>query len=56
MDAVFAGLQKLKCYVYLDDIVVHGFSVEEHNERLKEVFKRLRETQLEVQPRKCQFL
>ena len=56
MNSVLTGLQGLKCLVYLDDIVVYGASLEDHNRRLKEVLKRLRENNLKLQPDKCEFL
>ena len=56
MNSVLAGLTAIKCLVYLDDIVVWGSSLEEHNIRLKEVLQRLRENNLQVQPDKCEFL
>ncbi|KMQ82059.1 enzymatic polyprotein endonuclease reverse, partial [Lasius niger] len=47
---------KTKCLVYLDDIVIYGASLEDHNKRLKEVLQRLRENNLKLQPDKCEFL
>lgn len=56
MQAVLSGLNGLKCQVYLDDIVVYGESFEIHNQRLKEIFQRLREYNLKIHPDKCEFL
>lgn len=56
MNIALSGLQRIKCLVYLDDIVVHGETLEEHNERLEKVFDRLRENNLKVKLSKCQFL
>lgn len=42
--------------VYLDDIVIYGPSLEEHNKRLVTVLKRLRASNLKLQPDKCEFL
>ena len=50
------GLQGLKYFVYLDDIVIYGPSLEEHSKRLIEVFKRLRKNNLKLQPDKCKSL
>lgn len=56
MNSVLAGLQNIKCFVYLDDIVVHADTLENHNKRLIEVFQRLSSFNLKIQPDKCEFL
>ncbi|KMQ87661.1 enzymatic polyprotein endonuclease reverse [Lasius niger] len=56
MNSVLTGMQGLRCLVYLDDIVIYGFSLEDHNKRLTEVLRRLRENNLKLQPEKCEFL
>ena len=56
MNNVLCGLQGSKVFVYMDDIVVFGRSLEEHNEKLRQVFGRLREHNLKLQPEKCEFL
>jgi len=56
MNSVLTGMQGLKCLVYLDDIVIYGASLEDHNRRLEEVLQRLREHKLKLQPDKCEFL
>jgi len=56
MNSVLTGMQGLKCLVYLDDIVIYGSSLEDHNKRLEEVLQRLRENKLKLQPDKCEFL
>ena len=56
MNNVLTGLQGLKCFVYLDDIVVYGDNLQTHNARLVEVFERLRKHNLKLQPNKCNFL
>jgi len=50
------GIQGLKCFVYLDDIVIYGPNLKEHNKRLIQVLDRLREHNLKLQPDKCEFL
>ena len=45
-----------KCVVYLDDVLIFGKSVEEHNERLQTIFERFRSANLKLSPSKCQFL
>lgn len=42
--------------VYLDDIVVFGSTIEEHNKNVITLFDRLRQTGLELQPDKYEFL
>jgi len=56
MNSVLTGMQGLKCLVYLDDIVIYGASLEDHNKRFEEVLQRLRENKLKLQPNKCEFL
>ena len=56
MNTVLSGLQGIKCFVYLDDIVVYGRSLKEHQDRLELVFERIRESGLKLQPDKCEFL
>jgi len=56
MNAVLAGLQGIRCLVYLDDIVIYGSSLQEHNKRLTEALQRLRKHNLKLQVEKCEFL
>lgn len=56
MDNVLRGLQNEKCLVYMDDILVYSATLEEHVNRLREVFERLRKYNLKIQPDKCEFL
>lgn len=56
MNHTLSGLHGIECLVYLDDIVVYGKSLEEHNLRLRHVFERLRKNNLKVKISKCQFL
>lgn len=48
MNTVLAGIQNIKCFVYLDDIVVFADNLENHNKRLIEVFQRLSEYNLKM--------
>ncbi len=45
----------LQVIVYLDDIIVFGRTLEEHEERLLKVLDRLKECGLKVSIDKCQF-
>jgi len=56
MSTVLSGMQGLKCLVYLDDIIVYAETLQLHNDKLTEVFARLRFHNLKLQPDKCEFL
>lgn len=56
MDNVLRGLQGIHCLVYLDDIIIYSCSLEEHLDKLRKIFDRLRETNLKVTLDKCEFL
>ena len=56
MNSVLTGLQGIKCFVYIDDVVIYGNSLENHNSKLIEVLKRLRQNNLKLHPDKCEFL
>jgi len=53
MDLVFSGLNYYSVFVYLDDKVVFGPSVEILIERLGEVLRRLRDANVKIHTRKC---
>jgi len=56
INAVLVGTQGIRCLVYLDDIVIYGSSLQEHNKRLTEVLQRLRKHNLKLQVEKCEYL
>lgn len=56
MDSILRGMQNEKCFVYLDDIIIFSTSLQEHIERLQEVFERLRKARLKIQLDKSEFL
>ena len=56
MNNVLTGLQGLKCFVYLDDIVIFADSIETHSNKLIEILKRLENHNLKLQPDKCEFM
>ena len=56
MDKVLSGLQGIELFVYMDDIVVYAESLEEHTQKLKRLFGRLKTAGLFLQPDKCLFL
>ena len=53
MDQLVRGLPGL--FVYLDDILVFGKNVEQHNKHLKQLFMKLRQYNLKLAPDKCLF-
>ena len=56
MSTVLSGMQGLKCLVYLHEIIVFGETLKVHNDKLREVFARLRIHNLKLQPDNCEFL
>lgn len=56
MSIVLGGLVGKICFVYIDDIVIYGKTLAEHNENLDIVLKRLHTHKLKVKPGKCHFL
>ena len=55
MEVVLSGLTRGSCHVYLDDVLVLGSTLEEHNANLRKVFSRIREAGLRLKPKKCDF-
>ena len=55
MSAVLSGLQYSTCLVYLDDVICHSFTFQEHLQRLREIFLRLKFHNLKLKPQKCHF-
>lgn len=56
MNHILTGLQGIDCFVYLDDIVIYGASLNQHNKRLERVFRQLQKYNLKLQTDKCKFL
>jgi len=56
MTTILSGIQGIKFLVYLDDVVVFGEDLRMHNDRLIEVFSRMRKYNMKLQPDKCEFL
>lgn len=44
------------CYVYIDDIIIFGKTLDEHLKNLKIVLETLRKANFKIQPDKCEFL
>ncbi|BHF62235.1 hypothetical protein SprV_0200521600 [Sparganum proliferum] len=56
MTTVLRDITPTACLIYLDDIIVHGKTVEEHNAHLREVLLRLRDAGLVLRTDKCKLL
>ncbi|CAI2348977.1 unnamed protein product [Caenorhabditis sp. 36 PRJEB53466] len=54
MDSLVAGMEGTT--VYLDDLMICGRTVEEHNQRVAAVFAQLDEYGFRIKPEKCHFL
>jgi hypothetical protein len=55
MELVLSGLACNSCLVYLDDVLVVGATLQEHNKNLEEVLERIRQAGLRLKPKKCKF-
>lgn len=55
MNIALAGLTPECAFVYIDDIVVIGCSVDHHLNNLEQIFMRLRHYNLKLNPQKCKF-
>ncbi|XP_078476934.1 uncharacterized protein LOC144737926 isoform X1 [Lampetra planeri] len=53
MELVLSGLQWETCLIYLDDVIVFSKTFEEHLQRLRGVFLRMRSAKLKFKPAKC---
>lgn len=56
LNGILSGLQGVKCFVYIDDVVIFSPSLEEHIARITEVFDRFRNSNVKLNPQKCKFL
>lgn len=56
MTIAMAGLNYESCFVYLDDLIIFGNNLVNHNQNLVKVLTRLREVNLKLNPNKCKFL
>ncbi|KAJ8333963.1 hypothetical protein SKAU_G00412820 [Synaphobranchus kaupii] len=55
MERAVGDMNLLQCLVYLDDLIVFGRTLEEHEKRLFKVLDRLEECGLKLSIDKCQF-
>ena len=56
MGHILRGLEYRFALIYIDDIIIFSKAVEEHLSHLEEVFKRLREANVKLNPKKCSFV
>lgn len=56
MTIAMSGLNYDSCFVYLDDLIVFGNNLINHNKNLVKIFQRLRDVNLKLNPNKCEFL
>ena len=52
MEECFFGLH---LDIYLDELIIFSKTFEEHFDRLQKIFQRLREVNLKLSPKKCEF-
>jgi len=53
MRHILRSLEYRYALIYVDDIIIFSKSVDEHLAHLEEVFKRLREANIKLNPKKC---
>lgn len=56
MNSILAGYIGTICYVYLDDIIIIGYNLEDHLKNISKILKRLADFNLKIQLDKCEFL
>ncbi|KAL7294456.1 hypothetical protein TKK_0012451 [Trichogramma kaykai] len=56
MSPALVGLQGTELEIYLDDVMVHGETLEEHNGRFKRMIDRFAKANTSIEPSKCQML
>ena len=56
MDQIKRGIDCNELLVYMDDVIIHAKTLEEHDRRVRNFLDRLAETKLVLQPEKVHFL
>ena len=56
MQTVLSGLEYKSCFIYVDDVLVASKTFEDHLIHLREVFSRLRSSNLRLKPKKCELI
>jgi hypothetical protein len=55
MDIVLRDLVGTECYVFIDDVIIYGNTIEEHARHLEHVLQRFERANFQLQPSKCVF-
>lgn len=55
MTLAFSGLSPEQAFIYMDDIIIVGYSEENHLKNLKAVFETCKKFNLKINPNKCAF-
>lgn len=55
MSLAFAGATNAQHFLYIDDIINVGKSIESHVENIQGIFMKCREKNLKLNPEKCNF-
>ena len=56
MDNAFRGIIGSKCFAYIDDIVISGETIQQHNQNMEDVLQRIKQLRLRLEPSKCNYL
>ena len=56
MDSAFGRLIGTSCFADIDNIVIFGNTIDEHNKNLEKVLKRIQELGLRLEPNTCKYL
>ena len=56
MGHILRGLEYRFALIYIDDIIIFSNSIDDHLTHLEEVFRRLREANVKLNPKKCSFV
>lgn len=55
MTLAFSGLEPNKAFIYMDDIIIVGFSEKNHLDNIRDIFNTCRQFNLRINPLKCDF-
>lgn len=56
IDETFKGIQGKAVFTFIDDLIIAADTLDEHAEKLEQVFDRLRQSNLQINVDKCEFL
>jgi len=56
MDLVLSGVSQSVCICYLDDLILHSMTLDQHLENLEMILQKLRGANLKLKPSKCFYL